>query len=133
MKSTERDHQVFVFQVLAMNEKAYSFLKYIYAIPNGGHRLPAVAGKLKAEGVKRGVADICLPFPCQHSFREPSGSCCHGAYIEMKSPDGRATPEQREFLEFVQGQGYFTRIAYSCEEALDEIERYCGIKLRGRK
>lgn len=130
MNQTERDHQVFVFQILALNEAQYPFLKFIHAIPNGGHRHPAVAGKLKAEGVKRGIADICIPFPCGHSFRLPTG-CCPGAYIEMKSTTGRVSPEQAEFLEFVKKNHYATKIAYSCDEALAFIEEYLAVKLRG--
>ena len=125
---SERDHQVFVFQVLALNEKEYPFLKYIYAVPNGGHRHPAVAGKLKAEGVKRGVPDICLPFRPKRSHH------IGGAYIEMKDGSKRKlTAEQHEFLQFVVTQGYDIKVAHSCDEALDFIEDYCGIKLRGRK
>lgn len=132
MKQTEHEHQKFVFQILALNEAKFPFLRFIYAVPNGGQRHPAVAAKLKAEGVKRGVSDICIPFSCQHNFRDPSGSCCPGAYIEMKAPKGKVSPEQKEFLEFVKEQGYFATVAYSCDEALDGIENYCGLKLRGR-
>lgn len=110
-----------------MNEAGYPDLKWIYAIPNGGHRSPATAGRMKAEGVKRGISDICLP------FRDWANSYL-GAYIELK--DGRSkktTPEQKEFLEFIQKQGYFGGVAYSCDEMLDMIESYCGIKLRGRR
>ena len=35
---------------------------YLYfAIPNGGHRHPAVAAKLKAEGATPGVPDLFIP------------------------------------------------------------------------
>jgi hypothetical protein len=33
---------------------------YVYAVPNGGHRNRAVAGKLKAAGVTPGVPDISV-------------------------------------------------------------------------
>lgn len=129
---SEHEIQVAVFDVLRLNESKYPFLKWIYAVPNGGSRHPAVAGKLKAEGVKRGISDICIPFPCLHSFREPTGLCCRGAYIEMKAGKNKPTPEQKEFLEFVQKAGYKADVCYSAKDALDVIEDYCGIKLRGR-
>lgn len=122
----ERDHQVFVFQVLGMNESQYPFLKYAYAIPNGGHRHPAVGAKLKAEGVKRGISDICLPFASADKWFV-------GAYIEMKDGNKKPTPEQRDFLDFVARERYCTTVAKSCDEALDFIEGYIGGKLRGRR
>lgn len=133
---SERAHQVFVFDVLALNEKDDPRLKWVYAVPNGGHRHPAVAGKLKREGVKRGVSDICLPFgptpkndtPNRQMFA-PSKK---GAYIEMKFGKNKLSPEQDEFLRFVAAEGYAIHVAYSCDEALDFIEDYCGIELRGR-
>lgn len=57
----------------------------IDAIPNGGHRKPAVAAKLKAEGVVAGVPDLHLPIA---AGRE------HGLYIEMKRPGERPTDAQ---------------------------------------
>lgn len=119
---TEHQEQVTFFDVLRSNEARYPFLKWVHAIPSGGHRHPAVAGKLKAEGARRGIADICLPFkgwddiyPC--------------AYIEMKVGRNKLTPEQTEFRDFIIEQGYAFRVCYSADEALDFVETYCGIKL----
>jgi len=39
----------------------YPNARKIFAIPNGGHRNVVVAGKLKAEGVRAGVPDLCFP------------------------------------------------------------------------
>jgi hypothetical protein len=33
----------------------------IFHVPNGGHRVKAVAAKLKAQGVKAGMPDLVLP------------------------------------------------------------------------
>lgn len=118
----EHDEQVLVFDTLRLNESQHPELSAIYAIPNGGHRHAAVAGKLKAEGVKRGVSDICIPIP--------SGGF-HGAYIEMKVKPNKVTPEQSAFLEFVRNQGYAAKTAWSAGEALLFIGEYLNIKLRG--
>lgn len=126
---SEHDEQVRVFNILRLNEAVYPFLSFIFAIPNGGARHPAVAGKLKAEGVKRGVSDICLPFPT--SARTMFQYC--GGYIEVKAGKNKATPEQIAFLEFVRSQGYFGQVCTGADEVLDTIEEYCGIKLRGRR
>ena len=55
----------------------YPKLALLYAVPNGGDRHPAVAAKLKAEGVKAGQPDLCLPVACR-GF--------HSLYIETKVP-----------------------------------------------
>lgn len=119
---SEHDQQVLVFDTLRLNESQHPELSAIFAIPNGGHRHAAVAGKLKAEGVKRGVSDICIPIP--------SGGF-HGAYIEMKVKPNKVTPEQSAFLNFVSSQGYATRIAWSADDALSFIGDYLNLKLRG--
>lgn len=60
-------------------------LALIYAIPNGGHRHPAVGAKMKAEGVKAGMPDLHLPVP-----RGAHGSL----YIEVKAPGEKPTKHQ---------------------------------------
>lgn len=56
-------------------------LALLHHIPNGGARSKATAGRLKAEGVKAGIPDICLPVP-------KNG---YGAlYIELKVPENKA-------------------------------------------
>lgn len=57
----------------------------LHHIPNGGQRDKAVAAKLKTEGVKAGVPDLCLPVP---------RGKYHGLYIEMKATGGRPSREQ---------------------------------------
>lgn len=134
---SEHDHQVFVFQVLALNEQADPRLKWVYAVPNGGHRHPATAGKLKASGVKRGISDICIPFSPTPKNDDPNRTMFSpkkkGAYVEMKFGKNKLSLEQDEFLRFVAGEGYAIHVAYTCDEALDFIEDYCGIQLRGRR
>jgi hypothetical protein len=45
--------------------------------------------KLKAEGVRAGVADLCLP-AARRGY--------HGLYIEMKSEEGVATKSKEPFF-----------------------------------
>ena len=51
-RQTEHAIQKAVIQTCRMLEGRYPELRYILAIPNGGHRHPAVAAKLKVEGVR---------------------------------------------------------------------------------
>lgn len=122
----ESASQQLVFTVLGLNESRYPALRWIHAIPNGGQRHSAVAAKLKAEGVKAGISDICLP------FRSADGRY-PGAYIEMKAGKNKLTAEQAEFFTFVSGQGYAIQACYSADVALEFIEAYIGGRLRGWK
>lgn len=117
---SEAQHQTFVFQVLQLNERKYPFLKWIYAVPNGGHRHPAVAAQMKAQGVKRGISDICIPIPKKDY---------HGCYIEMKMVGKKLTPEQAEFAAFIMENDYEFAMCLTCDQVLETIENYLQIKL----
>lgn len=95
--------------------KQHPELAWLYAVPNGGDRAKATAVKMKAEGVKRGVWDLCLPVR--------RNDCC-GLYIEMKYGKNGLTKEQKEFGDFVRLQGYKTVVCYSWIEAKTELLEY---------
>jgi len=90
-------------------------LALLFAIPNGGHRNKATAGKLKAEGVKAGVPDLCLPVACGKY---------HGLFIELKAPKGRVTDDQREWLAALDKQNYGAVVCFGWEHAKTVIETY---------
>jgi VRR-NUC domain len=90
-------------------------LALLYAIPNGGHRHKATAARLKAEGVKRGVPDVCLPV---------ARSGAHGLYIELKTERGRPTPEQLGWIRALRRQGYAASVCRGWEQARLTIEDY---------
>jgi hypothetical protein len=113
-----------------LSEPAVPELKWIHHIPNGGSRGNDVrsqqirGAKLKAEGVRSGVSDICLPV---------RRAGCSGLYIEMKRPSekpkregsrGGISDEQRDFGAFIQSQGFGFVVCYSWEEARDIIIAY---------
>ena len=115
MKNEEHYNQVAVVQWAAYQAKKYPGLELLYAIPNGGRRHIGVARKLKAEGVKAGVPDLCLPVP---------RGTYHGLYIEMKSVKGKTTPEQKVWLVELSKQGYKTAVCPGAEEAIHVIQAY---------
>jgi hypothetical protein len=86
--------------------------------PERGARHIAVAGKLRAEGVKRGVPDLCLPVP-QGAF--------HGLFVELKTETGRATPEQRQWIETLRRLGYRAEICHGWDAAREVISSYLGM------
>ena len=60
----------------------------IFAIPNGGARSPATAGRLKAEGVSSGVPDLFIP--------------AWGLWVEMKrSKGGSLSAEQKDWIAYL--------------------------------
>lgn len=96
---------------------AYPELRWMFAIPNGGTRDRITAGKLKAEGVKAGVADIFLPVG-KHSVM--------GLWIEMKNSTGKPSDKQIEFRNDMLKNGYGHVICYGWEAARDTIVSYMG-------
>lgn len=111
--ATEHDEQVAFFDYVNMmtkQERTHWRLGYvIHAIPNGGHRHPAVAMKLKREGVKPGVPDIEDPVASRGFY---------AMHIEMKRrKDYSISDEQREFMANLRACGRLTVIARGWEEA----------------
>ncbi|NPU91411.1 MAG: VRR-NUC domain-containing protein [Gammaproteobacteria bacterium] len=92
-------------------------LDYLVAIPNGGKRSKAIAGKLKAQGVKKGVSDLFLPVPLNER---------NGLWIEFKAAKGRATPEQLEWIDRMVDVGYLAMVIWGWKSAVEAIDAYLG-------
>jgi hypothetical protein len=121
---SEHDIQAAVFAWAAENEARWPELGMLFAIPNGSARHPAVGAKLKAEGVKRGVPDICLPVP----RRTGVDGFYAGAFLELKTQRGRLSPEQLAWLDRLHKQGYFCAVCYGVEQATETLEWYLGLE-----
>ncbi len=115
MKTTEHRIQVALFKWAATASATHPELRLMFAIPNGGARNAITGALLKAEGVKSGVPDIFLP----HAVAPH-----HGLFVEMKTPEGRTSAAQREWLSALSRQGYAVYTAYGLEEAIGAITRY---------
>ena len=107
----------------------------LFAVPNGGARSKATAGKLKAEGVVAGVADLILLVPkfiVVHAENNADGVECHvdlatltcGLCIEMKTSKGRQSPEQKEWQAKVEAHGYKYAVCHSLDEFINTINDY---------
>lgn len=90
----------------------------IYAVPNGGQRNKAVAGKLKAEGVRSGVLDVNVDVA-----RGPY----HGLRIEMKIKPNKLSDEQVKWAQRLVAQGYKVVVAWSADEAWTAIVEYLAL------
>lgn len=60
---SESIEQINLFRWVAFQSATHPELERLYHIPNGGKRYATTAKRLKAEGVKAGVPDLCLPVP----------------------------------------------------------------------
>jgi len=89
----------------------------IFAVPNGGGRSAGEGARLKAEGVSPGVPDLYVP----------AWAC----WIEMKRTDGgTVSPEQRDWLAYLQALGHTALVAHGCADAIALIEKLCGAASR---
>lgn len=112
---TEAQHQTNVFNWALLHIDQWPELALLFHIPNGGSR-DAVEGRhLKQQGVKRGVPDLFLPVP--------SGRY-HGLFIEMKTDTGRASREQKEWIEYLNAVGYLAQVCHGWESAVYTLEQY---------
>lgn len=120
--TTESSEQQALFRWAEFQSGRYPELQLLYHIPNGGKRSKSEAARFRAEGVKAGVPDLCLPV----------ARCgCHGLYIEMKREDGRVSENQSRWLHDLMKQGYMTGVCYSCEAAMELLIKYLNGKLAG--
>lgn len=92
------------------------FDNLLFHIPNGGLRNLKTAVRLKAEGVKPGVADLFLAMPNNN---------WHGLFIEMKRQYGNSqTVLQKEFQVAIEKQNYRYLLARGWENAKNGILEY---------
>ena len=115
-RPAEHDEQVALFAWLRWQyPEAWD---HAYAIPNGGHRHAAVARRMKDEGVRRGVPDLCIALP---------RGDWHGLYVELKATGTTAcvvSREQREWIGRLREAGYAAHVAHGLDEARRVIEGY---------
>lgn len=116
--TTEHDHQTRLFAWAENRARLYPDLGLLFAIPNGGKRDIKTALKMREEGLKPGVPDVCLPVARQG---------WHGLFIEMKVKGNKPTAYQMEWLDKLQKQGYLALVCYGVQEAQDAIKDYLGI------
>ena len=82
----------------------------IFAIPNGGHRHPAVAAKLKATGSVAGIPDLLIP-------------ALH-LWVEMKrQKGGRLSPVQKDWIKYLESIGDTVIVGLGWEDAVDKLQQ----------
>lgn len=116
--SSEHDEQKALFQWSALHAGRCPELALMFAIPNGGKRDPVTAVRLRDEGVKPGVPDICLPVARQG---------WHGLFIELKWGRNKPSEPQLDWLARLTEQGYLAVVAWGWQEAAEVIRDYLGM------
>ena len=116
----EEEHNIQAACVRWFNLQWPEYRGLLFAVPNGGARSKATAGKLKAEGVVPGVADLILLVP----FIQEGVQYFNGLCIEMKTAKGRQSPEQKEWEDKVTGQGYEYKVIRSLDEFIEVVDSY---------
>jgi hypothetical protein len=83
----------------------------IFAIPNGGARSPATAGRLKAEGVSSGVPDLFIP-----AWR---------LWVEMKrTKGGSLSAEQKDWIAYLESVRFWCIVGKGADDAKGKIQAF---------
>jgi len=82
----------------------------IFAIPNGGARSKATAGRLKVEGVSPGVPDLFVP-----AWR---------LWVEMKrTKGGNLSAEQKDWIAYLESVGFSCIVGKGADDAKGKDQR----------
>jgi hypothetical protein len=111
----EEEHNIQCACVRWFNLQWPEYRGLLFAVPNGGARSKATAGKLKAEGGEAGVSDLILLVPKLWH---------HALCIEMKTAKGRQSPEQKGWMEMVEAHGYKYAVCRSLDEFMTVVNGY---------
>lgn len=133
----EEEHNIQCACVRWFNLQWPQYRGLLFAVPNGGARSKATAGKLKAEGVVPGVADLILLVPKNtNPIKEEYVTITleidgqipeiwyHALCIEMKTAKGRQSPEQKEWQAKVEAHGYKYAVCHSLDEFMAVVNGY---------
>ena len=90
---------------------------FYFAIPNQSNRHIRNAMKMKAEGVRSGVPDLCFMFP--------KGRV---AWLEMKKQGGSLSDNQKQFRDVCKILGHDWGTAKSVDEALELLTKWDALK-----
>lgn len=107
-----------VAEWVVLNEPRWPDLKFMYHCPNGGMRNKAVAGKLKAMLVRKGISDLILPIRRAQKI---------GLIIELKVGNKQPTPEQQAFLDRMTVEGWYCSVCRTPEDAIGRIAGYISL------
>lgn len=116
---TESEIQQAVMRWWALSHKGLGVRheRLLMAFPMQGQRSPRNGARMKAEGMRAGLADMFLAVPM------PTAP---GLWIELKRPKPRGvvSEEQADFLASVKMQGYSAQVCFGFDECIKAISNY---------
>ena len=113
----ESAEQQALFRWAALSGRAHPELELMYHIPNEGVRTAANGARLKAEGMRAGVPDICLPV---------ARGGYNALYIELKAGKNKPTEAQEKWIAALNAAGNLAVVCWGWEAAKKTIETYLG-------
>ncbi len=124
---TEAVEHVALFAWIDANAHRHPALAWAFHAANGEYRQPATAGRLKAMGVRAGVPDVLLPCIARDAA---VGVDYVGLAIELKRSDhsNKPTPEQEEWLSWLDSQDWRCVVCYGAQEAINVIREYLDME-----
>lgn len=87
----------------------------IYAVPNAAKRSFALAARMKAEGLTKGIPDVHLAYPCHGK---------PGLYIETKTVNGTVSPDQAIVHAYLRAKAYEVAVPTTFEQFQTAVIEY---------
>lgn len=112
---SEHAMQAAVIQWADLQMAVLPALELLYAVPNGARTAISVAKRLKAEGMRAGVPDLCLPVAARGAI---------GLYIEMKTATGPVSGDQKRWHAALRAAGHIVVVCRSIESAIAELREH---------
>lgn len=117
-KEADCQRAVFLWAGQPAIRKRWPELALLHHVKNETREGAAAVAMDKAQGVKKGVPDLCLPV---------ARGKYHGLYIEMKSPKGRLSEAQAWWLDALLRQGYAACTCHGYKEAEEVLTWYLNL------
>ncbi len=111
--SPEEDLHRSCMEWVLLSASRHPILKWMVHVPNGGKRPKGEAGKLKAMGAKPGYPDLTLP--------RRAGPWT-GLAIELKSPTGTVSQDQKEWLTAFLAEGWLVAVVRSLDDFIAVVQ-----------
>ena len=125
MRNQEEEVQKSVVKYLKLK-----YPKVMYCASLGGIRTSfKQAVKAKATGYVKGFPDLQICFPMERGVEGEGGThrggVYHGLFLEIKK-DKKSYPtkEQKEWVAYLNEQGYCARVTKGLDESLEVIDAY---------